>query len=137
MPSKGPQAAIGGQSAAAKGPSTAARTDLESCRLGNCTFGKLQLGKIPLGSCNLGKYPWEVATWEKSFWKIPNIHRSIYLFTTVPFKPISRINNIFIFIFQLWFVCEMLIYVAEGMMEIVGINFKERKTTKSSSLLIT
>ena len=55
MPSKGPQAAIGGQSAAAKGPSTAARTDLESCRLGNCTFGKLQLGKIPLGSCNLGK----------------------------------------------------------------------------------
>ena len=70
MPSKGPQAAIGGQSAAAKGPSTAARTDLESCRLGNCTFGKLQLGKIPLGSCNLGKYPWEVATWENTLGKL-------------------------------------------------------------------
>ena len=36
-----------------------ARTDLESCRLGNCTVGKLPLGKIPLGSCRLGESPCE------------------------------------------------------------------------------
>ena len=42
----------------AGGRSAAARTDLESSRLGNC---------------HLGKYPLEVATWEKSCGKVPNI----------------------------------------------------------------
>ena len=43
----------------ARGPSAAARTDLESCRLGNYTLGKLPPGKIPFESCRFVKDPWE------------------------------------------------------------------------------
>ena len=39
----------------ARGPSSAARTDLGRWRLGNCTAGKLLVGKISLGSRRLGK----------------------------------------------------------------------------------
>ena len=43
------------------GPNAVARTDLESCGIGNCTVGKLPFGKIPLGvgkvkSLAVGKY---------------------------------------------------------------------------------
>ena len=44
------------------GPSSAARTDKESCLLGNYTV---------IGSCHLGKYSWEVTTWENTPGKLP------------------------------------------------------------------
>jgi len=47
------------------GPSTEAKTNLESCRLGNCTFWKFPLGKIFLGSCRFGKFLWESSNHHK------------------------------------------------------------------------
>ena len=65
MPVEAPNAAMGVGRALrleqARGPSTAARTNLGSCRSGNCTF---RWQHPNLGCCHLGKCPWEVAACE-------------------------------------------------------------------------
>ena len=53
----------------ARGPSAAARTDLESCHLGNCTVGK--------------KYPWKVAAFKKSHWY--STFKKLFLYLIVCF----------------------------------------------------